>query len=92
MGTRGIFSHPRVTKFWGDTPKNGTTPKLKFSKSTDFDIQINYIGVIDHAESKSGLVFELGLLLHYDFGFFLSKIEKKRKTSGSYSQSNTPLV
>ena len=26
------------------------------------------------------------------FWLFLSKIEKKRKTSGSYSQSNTPLV
>ena len=32
-----------------------TTPKLKFSKFTDVDKQIVYIGAIDPAESKSGL-------------------------------------
>ena len=26
----GVFSHLRVTKFWGDNPEKGTTPILKF--------------------------------------------------------------
>ena len=43
--------------FGGDIPKNGTTPKFKFSKFTDFDKQIVYIGVIDTAESKPSLSF-----------------------------------
>ena len=52
----------------GDTPKKGTTPKLKFSA---FDKQIIYIRVIDHAES--GLISELVPLLHCHFGSFLPK-------------------
>ena len=43
--------------FGGDTPKNGTAPKFKFSKFTDFDKQIVYIGVIYTAESKPSLSF-----------------------------------
>ena len=38
-----------------------------------------YIGVIDPAESKSGLVFELGLLLHCHFDYFWSKLGKNPK-------------
>ena len=41
--------------FVGDTPKKGTIAQLKISKFTDFVKQIAYIGVIDPAESKSGL-------------------------------------
>ena len=40
------------------------------------------MGAIDHAESKSGLVFELGLLLHCDFGFFCQKLKKQEKLVG----------
>ena len=50
--------------------KRGQLKKLKISKFTDFDEIRVYIGVIDHAESKSGLIIELGLLLHYHFGYF----------------------
>ena len=60
--------------FGGDTPKKGTTPKLKFSKLTDIVKQIVYIGVIDPAESKSGLILRLGLLLHCHFGSFCRKL------------------
>ena len=60
--------------FGGDTPKKGTTPKLKFSKLIDMVKQIVYIGVNDPYESKSGLIFELGLLLHCHFGTFCRKL------------------
>ena len=46
----------------------GTTGKLKISKFIDFDKQIVYNWVVDPAEFKSGLIFGLGLLLH--FGYF----------------------
>ena len=54
-----------------------TTPKLKFSKFTDFDKQIVYIRVIDPVEPKSGVISELGILLHCHFGYFCQKKEKK---------------
>ena len=60
--------------FGGDTPKKGTTPKLKFSKLIDMVKQTVYIGVNDPAESKSGLIFGLGLLLHCHFGSFCRKL------------------
>ena len=63
----GVFSHTH--KILGVTPKKGTAPKLKISKLTDFDKQMVYIEVIDHAECKSDLIFELGLLLHCHFGY-----------------------
>ena len=44
--------------------------KIEIFKSADFEIQIVYIGVIDPVEFKSGMVFELGLLLDCDFGCF----------------------
>ena len=60
---------PMTLKVSVVTPlKMGTTPNLKISKSTDFDQQIVYMGVIDRAESKSCLVSELGILLNCDFG------------------------
>ena len=62
--------------FGGDTPEKGTTPNLKFQKFTDFDKQIVYIGVIDPPESKSGIIFELGPLLHCHFGYFCRRLEK----------------
>ena len=60
--------------FGGDTPRTGTTPKLKFSKLADIVKQIVYVGVIDPAESKFGLSFELGLLLPCHFGYFCRKL------------------
>ena len=60
--------------FGGDTPRKGTTPKLKFSKLTDIVKQIVYIGVIDPAKFKFGLIFELGLLLPYHFSYFCRKL------------------
>ena len=83
--SRGVFSHPLVTKFWDDTPRKGTTQKFKFSKLTDIVKQIVYIGVVDPAESKFGLVFELGLLL------FVANFENLLKTSGCNCWPNTPL-
>ena len=65
--------------FGGETPKKGTTPKLKFSKLIDKVKQIVYIGVNDPAESKSGIIFGLGLLLHCHFGFFVANFEKYSK-------------
>ena len=66
-----------------------TTPNSNFSKFTEFDKQkvYMYIGVIDPAESKSGLVFELGLLLHCHFDYFWSKLGKNPKNFGSGCQS-----
>ena len=65
--------------FGGDTPAKGTTQNLKFQKFTDFDKKIVYIGVIDPAESKSGIIFGLGLLLYCHFGYFCQKLEKNLK-------------
>ena len=62
--------------FGGDTPEKRTTPNLKFQKFTDYDKQIAYIGVIDPAESKSGIIFRPGLLLHLHFGYFCQNLEK----------------
>ena len=62
---RGVFSLSRVTKFW------------EFSNSLGFDKHIIvYIGVVDPAESKSGLIFELDLLLHCYFGYFCQRLER----------------
>ena len=60
--------------FGGDTSKKGTTPKLKFKKLTDIVKQIVYIGVIDPAESKYGLIFQLSLLLPCHFCSFCRKL------------------
>ena len=60
--------------FGGDIPKKRTTPKLKFSKLIDMVKQTVYIGVNDPAESKSGLIFGLGLPLHCNFGSFCRKL------------------
>ena len=60
--------------FGGDTPKKGTTPKL-----TEIVKQIVYIGVIDPAESKSGLILRLGLLIHCHIGSFCRKLWKFSK-------------
>ena len=60
--------------FGGGTPKRGTTPKLKFLKLTEIVKQIVYIGVIDPAEFKSGLILRLGLLLHCHSGSFCRKL------------------
>ena len=77
IGLRGVFSHPRVTKFWGgDTLRKRTTPKFKFEKLADIVKQIVYIGAIDPAEFKSGLILRLGLLLHCHIGSFCRKILK----------------
>ena len=72
---RGVFSHPQVKRFGCDTPEKGT--KLKISKLTDFDKQVVYIGVVDPAESKSGLM--LGKLLHCLFDHFCQELEKNSK-------------
>ena len=71
---RGVFSHPQVKRFGRDIPEKGTTQKLKISKLTDFDKQVVYIGVVDPAESKSGLM--LGKLLHCLFDHFCQELEK----------------
>ena len=64
-----------------ETPKKETTPKVKFSKLKDFDQRIVCIGVIYPVGSvKSGLIIELGLLLHCHFGHFRQKPEKNSKT------------
>ena len=69
--------------FGGDTLKKGTTPKFKFLKLIDMVKQIVCIGVNDPAESKSGLIFGLGLLFHCIYGSFCRKLWKILKTSGS---------
>ena len=66
----------QVTKFWADTPKKGTTPKLIFSEFTDSDKQIVCIGVIEPAEFRYGPIFELRLLLSCDFAYFVKRLEK----------------
>ena len=49
-------------------------PKIENFKFHNFDKQIVYTGVIDPAESKYGLIFELSLFLSLSFWLFLSKI------------------
>ena len=51
-------------------------PQLRFSKFIDFNKQIFAIGVIDPADSKSGLKFKLGLLFHYHFDYFCQNSKK----------------
>ena len=63
----------QVTKFWADTPKMGTTPKLIFSEFTNSDKQIVCIKVIEPAEFRYGPIFELCLLLSCDFAYFCQK-------------------
>ena len=75
--------------FGGDTPKKGTTPKLKFSNITDFDKQIVYIRVTALLSPDISLV--LGWA--YSFTVILALFgENYSKTSLSESQSNTPLI
>ena len=62
--------------FEGETLKKGTILKFKSLNFSDFDKQIVYIGVIDPAESKSGLNYSLWLLPHCHFGFFCQKLGK----------------
>ena len=47
-----------------------------FKNVTDFDKQIVYIRVIDPVEPKSGVISELGILLHCHYGYFCQKFEK----------------
>ena len=78
LNWQGQATH-KSRNFGGDTPKKGTTPKLKSSKSTDFDKQIVYRGEIYSAESKSVLFLELGPLYHCDSGRFRQILEKNFK-------------
>ena len=81
--TRGIFnSHPQVTKFWGggDTPKKGTTLKLKISEVTDFVKEIVCIGVIDPVESKSGLFILARPIPSIILTFFVQNLTNSSKT------------
>ena len=62
---RGVFSLSQITKFW------------EFSNSLGFDKHIIvYTGVVDPAESKSGLIFELDVLRHCYFDYFCQRLEK----------------
>ena len=45
-----------------------------FSKLYNFDKQIGCLGVSEPVESKSGLLFEQGVLLDCHFGFFVNII------------------
>ena len=67
----GAYLATQKSRNLGVTFGKGTTQHLTFSKFTDFDKQIVYIGVIDLAEPKSG--FKLGLLLHCNFDYFCQK-------------------
>ena len=67
----GAYLATQKSRNLGVTFGNGTTQNLTFSKFTDFDKHIVYIGVIDLAEPKSG--FKLGLLLHCNFDYFCQK-------------------
>ena len=63
-----------LRNFGGDNTEKETTKKLNFSEFTDFDKQIVYIEVNDPAESKSILIFELGLLLLCHVGYYDQKL------------------
>ena len=91
IATGAYLATHESRNFRGDTPKKGTTPKLKFLKLIDMVKQIVRRGVNDPAESKSGLIFGLGLLFHCLFGYFYRKLWKILKTSGTNCWSNTPL-
>ena len=66
--------------------------QIKFSEFTDLVKQIVYIGVIDPAESKYGLIFEIGILLHCHFGYFCQTLKKKsEKLVGQIGSQIRPL-
>ena len=52
--------------------------------------QTVYIGVIDPLESKSGLIFELGLLLPCHFSLFVVNSENSVKLVGGIANEIRP--
>ena len=67
----------------------GNSSKIEPFKIYRFWERIVYIGVIDPAESKSGIPSELSLLIHSYFDYFCHKFQK---TSLSDCHSNTSLT
>ena len=55
---------------------------MKFLKLIDMVKQIVCIGVNDPAESKSGHIFELGILFHCLLALFVANFEKFSKLVG----------
>ena len=78
----GVFSHPRVTKFrrW----HKRVNWKIEFFK-------IHRVWVNNPAESKSGLIIELGPSFTVILAIFVEYLKQFSKTSGSDSSPNTPL-
>ena len=82
FGSRSVMINHKSRDFEGCVPHKKMTQKLQTLKLIDFVAHIVYIGVIDHADLKSGL---LGTRLS------LSKILKRsEKRRGSDFQVNLP--
>ena len=73
-----------------DSLKKGTTPNLQFSKFTDIDKQIAYIGVND-LSSNLALFLRKAHSVSVILAIFVKNLKQIQKTSGSDYQSNTPL-
>ena len=71
--------------------KRGQLKSQKF-QFTDFDKQLVYLGVFDPDESKSGLTFELGLLLHGHFGIFVKRFKNPEKLVGRIVSQIRPCI
>ena len=90
-----FFTHCLIAYLATHKSRNLGVTLLKSSEIETFKILthslIVYKGVTDHAKSKSGYDFDLGLLFHCHFGCFCRKPGKSPKTSESDYKSNTPL-
>mgnify|MGYP001803481042 CR=1 FL=1 len=74
----------------GDSLQKGTTPNLQFSKFTDYDKQIVYIGVIDLSPNLA-LFLRNTHSVSAILATFVKNLKQIKKTSGSDCHSNTPL-